>query len=419
MSLGLKAQFERTLFWEPKKRVGKANSPLVVPRPEGVYVFEGEGVDLLRLFDHEGNYLRTIYPFPADKLAAVKGLDLQEFPQSGQSLPVKHGPKHHATLLTSGDNMLKNPGKYGAAASAMAIFKDRIVLAGLKLNHLATDGSTSGRMLEGATVGFMEQQRSYTDEGEVAATPRSAALSSDGRWLYLTGYTWDRGYPRGHAWLHGVGRIDLTGDAPLEPFVGKLDREGDGTAAGEFRCATSVACDAQGRVYVGDYMNNRIQVFSPDGKHLKSIAVKHPSVIQIDDQTQEIYVFSWYLINRFVANTDRIPATVTRLGPLDDPQPRFTTPLPLNKYSDRNGLRWTGLEYSAAVDAHTSPPTIWLVPGKPGTTEQLEILRGNGGDEGQARLAHLRMLTSRTASWSKLATSATMPRSRSNGPSRR
>src|SRR5262245_49173806 len=68
VSLGLKPRFERTLFWQPKKRVGRANRPLMVARPEGVYVFEGEGVDLLRLFDHDGSYLRTIYPFPADKL---------------------------------------------------------------------------------------------------------------------------------------------------------------------------------------------------------------------------------------------------------------------------------------------------------------------------------------------------------------
>lgn len=395
VSLGLKAQFERTLFWEPKKRIGKANSPQVTARPEGVYVFEGEGVDLLRLFDHEGNYVRTIYPFPAARLAEVQGLDLQEFPQSGQSLPVKHGPKHHATLLTSGDNMLKTPGKYGAAASAMAVHQDRIVLAGLRINRLATDGTTGGKPLEGPVVSFEQEPADNRGGADDAALPRSAALSPDGRWLYLTGYVWNRGYPRGYAWLHGVARIDLTSDAPLETFVGKLDRQGDGVGPGEFRCPTSVACDSAGRVYVGDYMNDRIQVFSPAGEHLKSIPVKNPSVIQIDDATQEIYVFSWFLTNRFLTTSSRIPATLVRLGPLDDPKPRFTTTLPLNKYSDRVGLRWTGLEFNAAVDSHTKPATIWLVPGKPGTTEQLEILRGKGGDEGQARLAHLRMLVER------------------------
>src|SRR5262249_9016758 len=127
VSLGLKPRFERTMFWEPKKRVGKANRPLIAARPEGVYLFEGEGVDILKLFDHAGNYLRTIYPFPADKLHAVKGLNWQTFPQDGQKLPIKSGPTHHSTLLTSGDNMLSN-GKYGSAASALAVHGQQIAL---------------------------------------------------------------------------------------------------------------------------------------------------------------------------------------------------------------------------------------------------------------------------------------------------
>ena len=33
--------------------------------PEGVYVYDGRVFDHVRLFDHDGNYVRTIYPFPA------------------------------------------------------------------------------------------------------------------------------------------------------------------------------------------------------------------------------------------------------------------------------------------------------------------------------------------------------------------
>ena len=42
---------------------------------EGVVVCEGAGVDYIRMYDHGGKYLRTVYPFPAAKLAEVKGLD--------------------------------------------------------------------------------------------------------------------------------------------------------------------------------------------------------------------------------------------------------------------------------------------------------------------------------------------------------
>ncbi|MGQ9662124.1 MAG: hypothetical protein ACUVWX_07285 [Kiritimatiellia bacterium] len=71
VSLGLKPRMERTLFWSPHKRISQA-PPLMKAVPEGVYVFEGMGADHLRLFDHDGRYLRTIYPFAADKLAEVR-----------------------------------------------------------------------------------------------------------------------------------------------------------------------------------------------------------------------------------------------------------------------------------------------------------------------------------------------------------
>ena len=50
VSLGLKPRFERTLFWSPKRRFA-GRAPLIVAAEEGVYVYEGEGVDHLRLFD--------------------------------------------------------------------------------------------------------------------------------------------------------------------------------------------------------------------------------------------------------------------------------------------------------------------------------------------------------------------------------
>ncbi|MDD4891236.1 MAG: hypothetical protein PHU85_15050, partial [Phycisphaerae bacterium] len=119
VSLGLKAQFERTLFWSPKKRIGPGHRPLFASAAEGVYVLEGGGVDHLRLFDHAGNYVRTVYPFPPDytspeakaggpksfqaALAKVVGLKWIEFPQDGKLYPEWQGLQF-STLLTSGDN---------------------------------------------------------------------------------------------------------------------------------------------------------------------------------------------------------------------------------------------------------------------------------------------------------------------------
>ncbi|KKL51457.1 hypothetical protein LCGC14_2295290, partial [marine sediment metagenome] len=74
VSLGLRPRFEKTLLWEPRKRQSRI-SPIIRATKEGVCVLnEGPLADLLQLFDHQGNYLRTLHPFPADKVNKVKGL---------------------------------------------------------------------------------------------------------------------------------------------------------------------------------------------------------------------------------------------------------------------------------------------------------------------------------------------------------
>ncbi len=385
VSLGLKPRFERTLFWSPQKRVGISNRPLIAPAPEGVYVHEGEGVDILRLYDHEGNYLRTVYPFPSDKLKTVKGLDWKTFPQSGKQWPIKQGPKHHATLLTSGDSMLKSPGKYGAGGSTLAVHGNRIALSGLKLGRLATDGSSGPFDVRGPQTSFSKKDRKGK---EVLFQPRSSAFSPDGKWLYVTGFPVE-GY-----WFHGVCRVayDAESDAKPEVFVGKMDIKAMGKGPNQFHAPTSLACDAKGRVYVTDFMNDRIQVFTPDAKLFKSIPLKKPALIQIHHKTQELYVFSYFQLSRHIPHTDRIKARFLRLGPVEDPKVRTECPLPLNGYTEHTGLRWDGFHYSMALDSYTEPATIWLVPGKPGTTEQLEILRGRGGDEAMARKSQMHLL---------------------------
>jgi hypothetical protein len=108
VSLGLKPQMERSLLWSPKRRANGEVSKGVVIRaaPEGVYVSDGgQAPDHIRLFSHNGDYIKTVYPFPAKSIKDLKGLIMTPFPQDGKILPVK--PSYQmCTLLTSGDNAL-------------------------------------------------------------------------------------------------------------------------------------------------------------------------------------------------------------------------------------------------------------------------------------------------------------------------
>ncbi len=388
VSLGLKPMFERTLFWSPKKRIAPGKRPLFAAAPEGVYVCEGGGVDHVRLFDHEGNYVRTVYPFPPDwsvpearsgpsalraALAKVVGLQWAEFPQDGQWMPLWHGVVQ-ATLFTSGDNTgHEGRAKYGSAASALALHGGRLALVKRSLNRMATDGTTGGMALDGPKTWLPCRDREGKPD---EAWPRSAAFSPDGKWLYLAGY---RG--RGHfSWLPAVMRLDYPGKEEPQVFAGSTKEGDDGTDDAHFRCPMSVACDGQGRVYVADYHNDRIQVFTPDGRLLKSATqVTKPVNVFVHPKTGEIYVVSWMLVDRFfTSDKELVHPTLTRYGPLDAPRRIASYPLPMANYNPSVSWNRTGgLQHDAFVDFHTEPPTVWLVPGTGDTEEKLLQLRAD------------------------------------------
>ncbi|MCK6471852.1 MAG: hypothetical protein L6R28_08900 [Planctomycetes bacterium] len=384
VSLGLKPQFERTLFWCPQKRVGQNNSPIICPAPDGVYVLEGCGVDTLKVFDHKGDYLRTVYPFAGDKLEKTAGLEWGTFPQDGQKLPLKFGPKHRSTLLRSGDNMVPSPGKYGWAGNAMDVGGGRIAVAGYSLSRLATDGTTGGLDLNGPATAL-----SIVHGGkDQTVQPRSAALSPDGKWLYLTGYRFSPPYPASCEWFPCVARVPFNGGKEAKPeiFKGVIDYKKDGSGNDQFKIPLGVACDSAGRVYVADFMNDRIQVFAEDGAFVKSIRTPKPVDLGIEPKSGEIYVASWMIINRYVADPKiKVDARYTRLGNLDDPKVLASSELPFTGYNPTsNWNRTGGLQHTVGFDFWAEKPTLWIIPGLTysfggwGVHEDLKSLKGTG-----------------------------------------
>ncbi|MCK6472383.1 MAG: hypothetical protein L6R28_11620 [Planctomycetes bacterium] len=395
VSLGLKPQFDRNLWWEPMRRMGSwlGGTPFVnlpVPRmyagPDGMYVFEGRAVDQLRLFDRDGNYLRTVYPFPADKVDNVIGVNTHTFPQDGQTLPRKIG-FCQGTLLTSGSTAEKENREQsmcGAGALAIAVQGSRIALGFRTLNRLATDGSSGGLPLSGPSLTFPAQignggnRKVSTDP----CSPVSLAFSPDGKTLYATGYLyrdyWDQGGDFAFKdSLHGVVKLEYEKDAPPQPFAGSMKQGDSGSDDKHFTDPTSVDCDAQGRVYVSDFMNDRIQVFAPDGKLLKSIRVDKPAKVAIHRRSGEIYAFTWTIqsdttLGQAAKKKDfDIQPKMTKFGPFDDPKKLAECALPLlpdHKRIDARvyhptykwNNRWGGLEYAVALDSWSEKPRVWI-----------------------------------------------------------
>ncbi|KKK76447.1 hypothetical protein LCGC14_2863550, partial [marine sediment metagenome] len=355
-------------FWSPYKRVG-AYPPIIAACPEGVVVFDGRGVDHLRLFDHDGKYLRTIHPFSRKTVGRVTGLEHWAAPQTGLSVPRKIGYTQ-STLLSSGSSAIVanryHPSE-GFAASAMAIRAQRIALAHKYVNRLSTDGTSGGLAIRGAHVGFERRYRKQIfDIG-----PSSAAFSPDGKWLYLTGFQWKHGtYGSGGAGRQCVYRVAFAKDDPPEVFAGKPTLDGYGRDNAHFAVPNSVACDSAGRVYVADFMNDRVQVFSPEGRYLKTIAARKPAKVQIHPKTQDIYVFSWFvgtgidhrLYRQYgIEWTDlrKMPATLTQYGPFAKPVKKKSWPLPLPRIGLSRFLM--GQYYHVELDFWAKRPVLWTV----------------------------------------------------------
>jgi sugar lactone lactonase YvrE len=369
VSLGLAPRFERTLLWSPERRVGVA-PPIMRPAKEGVYVYQGRGFDHLRLFDHDGNYVRTVYPFPAAAVKKVRGLKWFDFPQ-GYRLPLKVG-SYQQTLLTSGDNAGKN-GMGGRAATAMAVRPStgsgqsaQIALLHERINRLGADGTSGGMELLGAARLMFPYRATGTnaDHKLHQVAPTSAAFSPDGKTLYLAGYAWR--YTWSWDMHNGAAKVPFVGAGKVELFAGSMKQGDSGAAPGRFNGASSVAVDGKGRVYLSDYVNDRVQVFSPAGKFLKAIAVHRPAQVEVHPRTGDVYVFSWAIVTRAqVKGGKRVVPRLTRFGPFQNPRKLGEWKLPLPAWKGRANPWWTlpGLIFRGALDGWADPPRVWLAGG--------------------------------------------------------
>ncbi len=376
VSLGLRPQYEQSLNEAPMKLPAYRSGPgKVSATKRGVYYFTfGAGVSFLRLLDHDGDYVRTIYPFPAGKLPEVRGLIHRRFPQTGEPVPVKWGLNQN-TFLT-GSHLESGRGwpesQADDPATTLAVRGDgAIALVHQRICRLASDGSTGGLDLIGPQVSFdlpMSRVHSFPG-GTYRAHPRSGAFSPDGKTLYLAGYFYRN--PWRLDVLHGVAKVAFEGgrEARAEVFAGHMDKRKYGSGPGEFNFPAAVATDAEGRVYVADYLNDRVQVFSPGAKLLKSIAIEKPVDLAIHHRTGEIYVFRWYFRNDNLSRLQgelekkrqrlEIRPRMVRLGPLADPKVRSVVDLPL-PCAHWGGFGHQGEFFDAALDSWTDPPRIWL-----------------------------------------------------------
>ena len=390
VGLGLKPEFEKVLMWDPRRL--SMWTPGVTCDKDGVYVVDYntgggpyEGMDCsvypdttqIQVYDHQGNYVRTIFPFPRDKIKpeAYARAPLQGQPPSTAGAPqMKNGPPY-SFVLPSGRTIISpdpaSPCTQGSYFphdlwdNAFVVEKGMLTLSygewqtpGLRFLRLGTDGS-------------MPPGGYYNGESVLDGVtgPRWLSVSPDGQWMYASGLgvrTGGQGRELPY-WSyavvkqkdqaeHAVYRMRYDKPEPVkEPFLGVKGELGDDNR--HFKFPEGVACDKEGRIYVADSGNNRVQVFDAGGKFVKSLRVDRPFGVAVHRNSGAIYVTSmnWQLgqlILRKFKSFSETSASIQKTWETGEP----------NRDKVNMGHLWLG-SYSRQSDAWNGIVGPWKVLG--------------------------------------------------------
>jgi hypothetical protein len=292
VSLGLKPTFVRMLFEKPRGLRSRGPLGLAVDRNGLLYALEGDTYTgkhglaralqklNVKVFDREGGYVSTLVPFrgnwPTEKVSRVKfvtTLDGRRVPLAlsggnysyGGYLPGAPGTVRNMPVITSDGRMFFICGK--------PVDKKRRMLM------IGTDGSQRKDTFAGPPL-----QANANIAGQIFM-----GLSPDENFIYFAGARSKK--PGGGSSLtHAVYRTTTTSPDHAKPFIGQEFKSGK--EKGLFNDPRGLDVDPKGRIWVCDYMNDRVQVFDAGGNFLKMFDVPGPDQIRVHPRTGAVYVVS-------------------------------------------------------------------------------------------------------------------------------
>ncbi|MDD4892019.1 MAG: hypothetical protein PHU85_19025, partial [Phycisphaerae bacterium] len=286
--LGTQAKFGKVLFAEP----GLGWSPRAARvGPDGLlYVLsehaQTKSTFLLQAYSRDGKYVKTIMPYPADLpadrlkgLPRVKLADGRWLPAIGMSAfrdlyPESTGLRPQSMPITSkGRILLVNPTRTHNSGQRLA-------------QHVLIVDTDGGTPTESYLGPITNAERRVAGLCWLAVSPDEKLIYSAGQ-QKESGYGEDLSTPVQHV-VYRFGWDDK--DAP-KPFIGELYKAGADET--HFNQPRGLDTDAEGRLYVCDYGNNRVAIFDREGKWAGKIAIDAPDQVAVDRKTGAVYVLTY------------------------------------------------------------------------------------------------------------------------------
>jgi NHL repeat len=264
------------------------------------------GSQVIRQYDGAGNYIKTVFPPPADKsLDEVRGWGVNVRPDG--TFTLKNNAGWMGTGLGTTGISASRYGKIVASFVASPDTDSLTLRVGSKFFQARTDGTLKAcqpQPLFGSTP---------LPAGSNLRGPCYTALAPDGKHLYVSGLHSCKRKPRSNRalsvhttgfWRDGqVWKLDLA-TRKMSVFYALDEKKvisdmktrssgpiGDKNYIAPFAALHGVAVDAEGRVFVCDRQNKRIVVLDKNGKLIREIPnVAYPDAIGVSPKSKALYV---------------------------------------------------------------------------------------------------------------------------------
>ncbi len=300
VALGLKPTFEKLLGSNPAHCGGIRG---LAPGPGGrLYVFHSYGGNHpldsatgICVFSREGRYLKTIMPYPG-RLSDQQLAGLRTVKHSTGRSPYIYQFETRSFLPGLGDLPTQRP---------VVAADGRLAFVGILEGPRYSANPDQARLVVMRTDGSVPRPPLRARLAAATDTASSLALSADEKTIYATGLRRGpaavkpvgpepEGYEYGRTWkwtkpVHAVYVLGWNDRRP-RVFAGDPRRAGD--RPGELDTPVSVAVGPGGSVYVAEWGNDRVSVFSAAGKFLGSLAVASPQRVEVSRRTGAVYVLA-------------------------------------------------------------------------------------------------------------------------------